>query len=514
MDRKNSRDLGFRYDEYLTILAENPAYRQAFDSTCGEYLRINGSQMQLDSRLYLMVFAPALADFVSRVMEQAVITGKNRLYFLSRDGYQMYLIACRLAAYGNIPIECKYLHVSRYSMRIPGYHLNLERCIDSICVGGIDVTLLKILRRGALTEDECRNVIRELNLEEIQDRVLNYHQVLLLKERLAASSRLIQYIRQHSVEAYDNAIGYLKQEGLCQDGHFAIVDSGWIGTLQCSIETLIQSVNPNIKVEGYYFGMYEYPGKAGREQFHTYYFSPERGLSRKVCFSNSLFETIVSADEGMTVAYGVEDGQYFPIQKERGNLNARQIRRNIAALELYLKYLEIENKSCDKEVGQGAERCDFVSRNSGSKEGVRKLVAGKSVRQENAGRELTEKLLKKFMSGPTALEYGCYGKDLFSDDVFDESQKEVAAGLTRQQIRDQRLLSKLLIMSGFKKAVICESAWPEGSAFRALGEGRRLSSELRHIRLYKGFVYVRKACAAVSGMTGSVKKRKDGKTWR
>ena len=104
-------------------------------------------------------------------------------------------------------------------------------------------------------------------------------------------------------------------------------------------------------------------------------------------------------------------------------------------------------------------------------------------------------LMKKFMSEPTALEYECYGKNLFSDDVTDEDQKKAAADLTRKEIRDQRLLQKLLIMTGIKKAVIRESAWLEGSAFGTLGEGRKLLFELRHIRLYKGFVSFRKLCA-------------------
>ncbi len=472
MNRKTGQDYGFRYDEYLAILSENPAYRQAFDDTDREFLTEKGIQMQPDSRLYLMVFAPVLVEFVSWVMEQALAVGKNRLYFLSRDGYQMYLTARRLAAYKNIPVECRYLHVSRYSMRIPGYHLDMERCMDSICVGGIDVTLLKILRRGALTEEECRIVIGELKLEEVQDRILNYCQVVQLKKRLAASGRLRQYIWQHSMEAYDNAIGYLKQEGLCRDADFAIVDSGWTGTLQCSIEILVQSVNPDIKVDGYYFGMYEYPERAGRERFHTYYFSPGYGVARKVCFSNSLFETIVSSDEGMTLAYGEENGKYFPVLAERENLNAEQLRRNAAVLERYLKHLESVDKSYGWKTGNGDSR----------------LV--------KTGRELAEKLLKSFMSRPTALEYECYGKDLFSDDVLDECQKEAAAELTRKQIKDQRLFSKLLIMGGIKRAAIYESAWLEGSAFGAFGAGRRLSAELRHIRFYKGFVYLKKLCCS------------------
>lgn len=66
----------------------------------------------------------------------------------------------------HLNIECKYLHVSRFSMRLPGYHFNMEKSIDSICVGGIDVTPLKILRRAALTDEECQNILNELELNK------------------------------------------------------------------------------------------------------------------------------------------------------------------------------------------------------------------------------------------------------------------------------------------------------------------------------------------------------------
>ena len=471
MKESESRGCEVRYNEYLTILKESPAFREAFDETCREFQVDQEDLMPLDSRLYLMVFAPALVSFVDWVLEQTVMTGKNRLYFLSRDGYQMYLIARQLAVYKNIDIECRYLHASRYSMRLPGYHLNMENCLDSICVGGIDVTLRKMLKRGGLTEKECDSVIKELNMEETQDKFMNYRQVRRLRVRLAESGRLLQYIQKHSVEAYDNAIGYLRQEGLCRDDRFAIVDSGWIGTLQCAVETLVQSIDPDIRVEGYYFGMYDYPRGVGREQFHTYFFSVERGLARKACFSNSLFETVVSAEEGMTLSYGVEGGKYFPILREQNNPNAGQLTQNVKVLQLYLKHLLPEKGSHEArmyDIKAADKKCD--------------------------GR-LTGKLMKKFMSEPTALEYECYGKNLFSDDVTDDAQKKVAAELTWKEIRDQRFLNKLLIMGGLKKAVIRESAWLEGSAFGTLGEGRRLLSELRHIRRYKYFVSFRKLWA-------------------
>lgn len=456
---KMNHEKNARYDEYLDILAESDRYKHAFDKTCKAFADKNGKPMQLDNRLYLMVFAPTLIGYVNWVIYQAVQTGKDRLYFLSRDGYQMYLIAKRLVAIQDITIECRYLHVSRFSMRMPGYHFDVDKSIDSICVGGIDITPWKIIQRGGLTEEECHEVIGELHMEADRDTILNYHQVMQLREKLRTSKLLKMYINKHSLEAYDSAIGYLKQEGLCKDGRFAIVDSGWVGTLQCSIEMLIQSVNPDIKVEGYYFGMYEYPKGASCEQFHTYYFSAEKGIRRKACFSNSLFETIVSADEGMTLGYEQKESIYIPIQDQRNNPNGEQMRRNVEVLKLYLQQLESED-----------------------------------------GSDVSEQLLTKFMSKPTMLEYECYGQNLFSDDVLDGCYKEVAAKLTMEQIRNQRFINKLMIICGIKKATIYESAWLEGSAVRAVCDSsldiekkkKILSSELKHIRMYKRFVFLRK----------------------
>ena len=83
------------------------------------------------------------------------------LYFLARDGYQMYLAARQLCKQYDLDIECRYLKVSRYAVRVPEYHLLGERCLERICVGGIDVTFEKIMQRAALTDKEGTRRITE-----------------------------------------------------------------------------------------------------------------------------------------------------------------------------------------------------------------------------------------------------------------------------------------------------------------------------------------------------------------
>ena len=63
-------------------------------------------------------------------------------------------------------------------------------------------------------------------------KVINYHEVMQLKDRLKKIPLLFHYIDSHSKEAYGTAIGYLTQEGLLEPVSYALVDSGWIGTIQ------------------------------------------------------------------------------------------------------------------------------------------------------------------------------------------------------------------------------------------------------------------------------------------
>jgi len=349
-------------------------------------------------------------------------------------------------------------------MRIPTYRLDIEKSIDMICVGGIDVTIKSILRRGGLSENECCRVIKELSLEEEQNNILNYTEIKKIKERLKKSRYLKEYILNHSNAAYDTAIGYLTEEGLCEKERIAIVDSGWIGTLQQSIERLVKCVNPAVDIAGYYFGMYDSPKG---EKYNTYFFSPQKGIKRKAGFSNSLFEAIVSSEEGMTVGYKKERDNYRPILKDTANPNKDRIKNNIEVLSMLLDRIKKEEPALPDTA-------------------------------------MCEKLFKLFMTVPSEIEVGIFGEYLFSDDVTDGSYKKAAADLSIEDIKNQRLLNKIFIVLGIKKATIRESAWIEGSAVKAYKDENKSICELKHIRRYKYFVFKRKQIERMIGVGKNV----------
>ena len=417
------------------------------------------NNLDISEEIYLYGFAPVLIEFVRWLLDTAEHQRRERLYFLSRDGYQMYLVAKVLTKELGYNIDCRYINVSRYSLRIPEYHLIGEKCLDKICIGGIDVTFEKVMKRAGLSDEEAREIGKFCGYDEKYNDVISYQEVVGLKAILKKEKQFLEYVYAHSREAYEGTIGYLKQEGMCDDLDFAIVDSGWIGTMQQTIYNLINSTGKSPNMRGYYFGLYETP-KEMQSSYLAYYFEPKNGIKRKVNFSNCLFEAVFTSSEGMTLSYKRNGDRYEPQYDSKCNPNSQMVNKCIWLIQEYIKIY------CDVNKKYGI---------------LDKLPYEKT--------PVVYKLLKNIMGTPSKEELIAYGDIKFSDDVLEGSLQKVAAELSDGEIRNQRFLNKALIMLGMKKGIIHESAWIEGSIVR---NGKRVNSYLRHARLYKYFVYIKK----------------------
>lgn len=443
-------ELQKRLKNYRAILQKSQAHSVALDN-CRKRSAKTWSEYD---EIFLHVFAPVLTEYVEWILQEAVQAGKRRLYFLARDGWLMYLAAEKLAESKNLPLEVRYLKVSRYALRTAEYYLLGDGCLDTVCVGGIDITFQKLMKRAALTEEEAKQIAELTGYEKRYQTILNYTEIQKLKTELKQIKPFFDYVKEHSAACYNNAVGYLKQEGLLSNIPYGIVDSGWVGTTQMSLENLLSSVLGKRKtVEGYYFGLYELPKAANPAQYHSFYIIPGKSLKRKARFSICLFETICSSPAGMTLGYQKQDGQYISVESERRNPNAAFMERNKEALLTYIMAYETEP--------------------------VRRLKHSD-----------IEKLLKACMGTPTEEEAEQLGALLFCDDVLELQIQKVAADWSSEEIRKQSFLNKLLNKVNLKKEELHESGWPEGSITIS---GGNIRANLRQERLYKYFMYIRKA---------------------
>ncbi len=470
-----------RIEEYLNILKKEPAL---YEVARGQ---VSDKNIDFAEAIYTVVFAPILVSFVEWVLKEAKKKGIKRLYFLARDGYQMYLAAEWLCKSREYDIECKYLYGSRYAWRMAEFALVGECCLDMICLGGIDVTFEKIMKRGGLTEEESLIVAKELEFRKNYKKILSYSQVQQLKKPLKESKNFLPFVYAHSKEDYENTIAYLKQEGLFDNTAYALVDSGWVGSLQKTLQQLLGYTGCKKELEGFYFGLYELPKGVKKENYHTYYFSPTTNITKKVYFSNCLYEVVYSAPHGMTIGYEQKENRYVPLFYKEYNLNQVQMKQmEVWLKEFLLNYEKNYKGKNNQSVFFKREKKDNIWNKK-----LDKIVSNQRLESDKKReKEMLFLLLKKMMGSPLKEEVEVYGTLLFSDDVTEEHTQEIAVELTEEEIKNQYVWNKLFIMLGIKKGIVKESAWIEGSI---VNYGKNVKKNLRQAVIYKYLVYIRKA---------------------
>jgi len=338
------------------------------------------------------------------------------------------------------------------------FHLEPDEALEYICRGGINVNMKKILNRSGLSAAEQAEVLDGLNLNIEMNEVIPYARLDEIRSALKMNQSFIKYMCDRSKEAMPNLVGYFKQEGLLDKVDYAIVDSGWVGSMQKTLNQLIAFMGEERKLEGYYWGLYELPPGAVRIEYHCYYFKPEGSLKEKVHFSNCLFEVIFSAPHGMTLRYEKTGEGYRPCYDRTSDEKRKFIEKTETCLIKYTEVMAATVNSLDE--------IDY-----------------------QRDKAVIKKLFGLFMGKPVKDEVEVYGNCMFSDDVLEDEQQPLAAILNEKELKENHVLNKVLVMFGIKKAQIKESAWYEGSAARS---GHAAWWHVMQYAIYKYLLYLRK----------------------
>ena len=181
-----------RQKKYMEIIEKENTVFEAAGNKVGNQLK----------KTVKNVLGPAINSFIIWVLQESRKNGVQRLYFLARDGYLMYQCARIYCEKQKLPIECRYLSCSRYSVRIPLFHMDMEEALEYVCRGGIDVTLDKILERAGLTCQEKEHTLALLSGSEKRRQVLPYAELPKIKESLRNRRYFMDCMYQHSTETY------------------------------------------------------------------------------------------------------------------------------------------------------------------------------------------------------------------------------------------------------------------------------------------------------------------------
>ena len=155
---------------------------------------------------------------------------------------------------------------------------------------------------------------------------------------------LLCKIKSNSENNYHNIMKYFEQSGLFEKGKIAVVDSGWMGTVQKTLTALVNG-RTDENVLGYYFGLYrredaESARRSCSDVTDAYKYVPT--------FCNNLFERFCSAPHGMTTGYRECDGKIIPVLSDA---NAEMV-----------KMAEIQTKNSRKIYGIMRVKMKIISR--------------------------------------------------------------------------------------------------------------------------------------------------------
>lgn len=385
----------------------------------------------IEEQVSQYVLVPALTSFVLWLLDLAVKRKIKRLYFLSRDGYLMYTAARIICNKKKLPVECRYLYCSRFSLRVPLFHLDMDQALDYICARGTEVTPEKVLKRSGLLEKEISDIFLHAEIPFALNQTLSAADLCVLRRKLADSPHFLTAVENNSKKQFPALCGYFRQEGLLDEIPIGIVDSGWIGSIQKTIVEGCVALGKKRNIEGFYWGLYDLPENALKDKYHCYYFSPEDRIVEKTFFSNCLFETVFSAPHGMTVMYERKKRYQpvlteYPVQRALFDEKLKNLLEKY--IHIFLEDLEVENMG---------------------------------IEAENA-RKTIKRLLKIFMCNPTLEEAAYFGNFVFDEDVTDCPDKKLAYPLTGKELLSNHLWFQLLFILNNKP--LKESGWYEGSA--------------------------------------------------
>ena len=204
--------------------------------------------------VFCEIVAPLLIGFVKSLLDDCIKKGIFEVYFLSRDGQILYRIANRLTEEIGLPIVCRYIYASRQALHLPG-HMSVADSLGWILAKAESLTLRMIAGRTRVRLDTLCEIASDYTSVG-PDHELESDSVA---RSIVADERFVRALEQQSADAYEIAADYYKSIGLLAAGveRAAIVDVGWNGRMQVSINNLLRKAGIEKEIHGYYLGVNE-----------------------------------------------------------------------------------------------------------------------------------------------------------------------------------------------------------------------------------------------------------------
>lgn len=385
------------------------------------------------------VAAPMLTGFVSWLLLEAEQRDIDRIYFMARDGQILREIAERLSLWRSLRIECRYLYASRQALFLPSLFTSADvaRYWATEALSGR--TLRTLLSRVEFDVRSNTALLGDAGFPRKTWDVPICERDLPNLTALFGNLAFVDIVLARAADRRLVLMDYLRQEGLTGDRRCGIVDLGWHGRLQRSLDRIAATMvgEKHIPLNGFYFGLA--PQTADANMTMATFCEPPPS-------ETELLEIFSSANHGTVRGYEREaGGMVVPVLAEpEGAANARRIFVQHEAIVNFVSNLTALLEPAD---APAATLADFL-------------------------RSTSRRALGLFAHFPSPVEAMTYGSFVHDEDQSHGNPIDLAPELGRMDLF-QAVLRRLLgvsrveifeaiIRSNFRKVF-----WIEGSIVRS-----------------------------------------------
>lgn len=267
-----------------------------------------------------------LYAFSKWLCAQIAISGINKIFFLSRDGYMMKRAFDLVNKYS---IDTGYLYVSRKSLRVPLFCF-VNSYEDSLKYFNWHrfVTLKLWLEYYGFSEEESVRISNEFDCplsKSVKFSEIKSNSVF----RQIYKKYKLQIIKKSRYQ-FECIKMYLSNSGFV--GEIAIVDIGWHGSIQFYLEEILSKISSAVKIRGYYIGIDPDNRIVGQVKGFLF-FEKSNPFRKRVLCSFGILERLFQKQEGSTKSYKMHDGLVLPVLDEYEYENDEVIKEKITCIQ-------------------------------------------------------------------------------------------------------------------------------------------------------------------------------------
>ena len=270
-------------------------------------------------------FGPILYGFSKWLNENV---DSEKIFFLSRDGY---LILKAFNIVSNNSNKSSYFYASRRALIVPTLWLDqdLKSMLDKFYIRD-SIKISNLFRKFGLEAKDYESIVIK-NGYKLTDCIK--YENLFDEAFLIMFEQIKPIIHKNSKKEFQLLRRYIEQEKL--DGDISIVDIGWNGNMQMALKNIMDKLNKNSNIKGYYVGILPESNNLGKINMKGFLFDEKNNQEIYICLKviNSIFESMFLAPHGSVKTYkesknkiepilldyeyeeGIEKNSYFEIQE-------------------------------------------------------------------------------------------------------------------------------------------------------------------------------------------------------